>query len=53
MREEHESDVDRDRERQLSEFRRKLTDKYDAVFDEPMPERLVDLIHRLREIKPS
>ena len=38
-------------ERQLSEFAKVLAEKYGVVFDEPIPERLADLIRRLREIR--
>ena len=39
--------------RAQDEFLAKLRAKYDGVFDEPIPERLADLIARLRDIKPN
>lgn len=53
MSEEENRKTEKDNEHQLSEFRRRLSEKYEAVFDEPMPDRLVELILRLREIKQN
>ncbi|MEM7327382.1 MAG: hypothetical protein AAF437_01505 [Pseudomonadota bacterium] len=38
-------------EEPLVEFARMLSEKYGDVFDEPIPERLAELVQRLREIK--
>lgn len=36
---------------EFSEFSKRLEEKYADVFDEPIPERLAELIRRLKEIK--
>ena len=38
-------------ERQVSDFAKAFAEKYGFVFDEPVPDRLADLIERLKEIK--
>lgn len=38
-------------EKQLSEFVSAFSKKYGFVLEEPIPERLADLIQRLKEIK--
>lgn len=40
-----------DEKRAQDEFLEKLRAKYDSVFDEPIPDRLADLIARLQEMK--
>lgn len=38
-------------DQQLAEFARAFAKKYGVVLDEPIPERLVDLIQRLKEVR--
>lgn len=49
----HPQDVDAKEVMAQEAFRERLRVKYDSVFDEPIPERLADLIARLRELKSN
>jgi len=49
----HDETPEKTEEEQVTEFHRKLAEKYGTDFDEPIPRRLKDLIYRLKNPDPE